>query len=174
MAKRFRFNLEAVLRYREITEDRRKREYMEANRAVTEERLRREEMQRERTAMQEEIVRGFEKQEPFQSVVASYNTIGRIENAVSESLRREQRLQAELEEKRKAMVAARMDTRIMESLKERRKEEFLREEDRIEQTVLDELSLQQQGRRKREEAHAAALEAEARARRSLDLREDES
>ncbi len=162
MARRFRFNLEAVLRYREITEDRRKREFMDATRQVNEERLRREDMGRERTAMQEDIVRGFEKQEPFQTVVASYNTIGRLESAMAESLRREEKLRVELENKRKAMVAARMDTRMMESLKERRREEFLREEDRLEQNLLDELSLQQQGRRKREEAHAAALEAEKR------------
>lgn len=162
MAKRFRFNLEAVLRYREITEDRRKREYMEANRAVTEERLRREEMQRERTAMQEEIVRGFEKQEPFQSVVANYNTVGRLENEVAASRRREQQLQGELEIRRKAMVAASMDKKVMESLKERRKEEFIKEEDRMEQITLDDLSIQQQSRRRREEAHAAALEEEKR------------
>ncbi len=135
---------------------------MEANRQITEERLRREEMQRERTAMQEDIVRGFENQEPFQSVVASYNTIGRIENAVAESFQRERKMQEELEKRRQAMVAARMETRIMESLKERRHEEFLREEDRVEQLAIDELSVQQQGRRKREEAHAAALEAERR------------
>jgi flagellar FliJ protein len=164
MARRFRFNLQSVLRFREITEDRKKREYMEANREITEERLKREEMQRERTAMQEEIVRGFEKQEPFQSVVANYNTIGRIENAVSESHERERKMQVELEKKRLAMVAASKDKRIMENLRDRRKEEFIREEDRIEQTILDELSIQQQGRRKREEAHAAALAAEKRAR----------
>jgi hypothetical protein len=62
------------------------------------------------------------------------------------------------------MVAAGMDRKVMESLRDRRKEEFIREEDRIEQNLLDELSIQQQGRRKREEAHAAALEAEKRER----------
>ncbi len=164
MARRFRFNLEAVLRYREIIEDKRKREFMDATRQVNEERLRREDMGRERTAMQEDIVRGFEEHGPFQTVVASYNTIGRLESAMAESLRREEKLRLELENRRKAMVAARMDTRMMESLKERRREEFLQEEDRLEQNLLDELSLQQQGRRKREEAHAAALEAEKRKR----------
>ena len=164
MARRFRFNLEAVLRYREIIEDKRKREFMDATRQANEERLRREDMGRERTAMQEDIVRGFEEHEPFQTVVASYNTIGRLESAMAESLRREEKLRLELENRRKAMVAARMDTRMMESLKERRREEFLQEEDRLEQNLLDELSLQQQGRRKREEAHAAALEAEKRKR----------
>ena len=168
MARRFRFNLQAVLRYREIIEDQRKRDYMELNRQINEEKLRREDMQRERNAMQDEIVRGFENHEPFHAVVANYHTIGRIETAVSESLRREQQLQAELEKKRKAMVEARMDTRIMESLRDRRKEEFIREEDRLEQNILDELSIQQQGRRKREEAFAADLEAEKRARRALE------
>ena len=151
MARRFRFNLQPVLRYREIIEDQRKREFAEMNRRINEERLRREEMQRERTAMQEEIVRGFENREPFQTVVASYNMVGRLENEVAESFRREQQLQAELEKRRQAMIAAGVDKKIMESLKERRREEFVREEDRLEQNLLDELSVQQQGRRRREE-----------------------
>ena len=151
MARRFRFNLQPVLRYREIIEDQRKREFAEMTRRINEERLRREEMQRERTAMQEEIVRGFENREPFQSVVANYNTVGRLENAVAESLRLEQQMKAELEKRRQAMVAASMDKKIMESLKERRQEEFVREEDRLEQNILDDLSVQQQGRRRREE-----------------------
>jgi flagellar FliJ protein len=172
MARRFRFNLDPVLRYREIIEDQRKREFAEMNRRLNEEKLRREEMQRERTAMQEEIVRGFENREPFQTVVASYNMVGRMDNEVAESRRREQQLQLELEKRRQAMVAARMDTRIMESLKERRKEEFVREEDRLEQNLLDELSIQQQGRRRREEAFAAELEAEKRERSAPDGAEE--
>ena len=163
MARRFRFNLETVLRYREMQEDQRKREYLEVNRQLNEERLRREDLQRDRGAMQDEIVRGFTEHDPFQSVVSNYNQVGRLENAIGESLRREQQLRAELERRRVAMVEARMDTRMMESLKERRREEFNREQEKAEQSLLDELSIQAQGRRVREAKFEAELAEEKRA-----------
>ncbi len=36
---------------------------------------------------------------------------------------------------------------MMEILKDRRKEEFVREQDKVEQTLLDELSIQDRGRK---------------------------
>ncbi len=151
MARRFRFNLEAVLRYREIMEDQKRRDFAEANRLVDEERLRREDILRERSGMQDEIVKSFQEQAPFQSVVASYHMVGRLEQAAAESLRRQQALEAERERRRALLVEARQETRMMETLKERRKEEFVREQEKIEQTLLDELSIQAKARREREE-----------------------
>lgn len=151
MAKRFRFNLEAVLRYREIMEDQRRREFADANRLVEEERMRREEIQRERGELQDEIVHSFAEQAPFQSIVTSYHMVGRLEMAASESVKRQNILEAEREKRRQALVTARQQTQIMESLKERRREEFVREQDKIEQTLLDELSIQARDRRIREE-----------------------
>lgn len=163
MARRFRFNLEAVLRYREVIEDQKKRDYLDINRQLNEERLKRDELQQDRSAMQDEIVRGFAEQDSFQSIVSNYNQAGRLENAIGDSLRREQQLRAELERRRVAMVQARMDTRMMETLKERRREEFVREQDRVEQALLDELSIQAQGRRVREAKQEADLAEEKRA-----------
>ena len=150
MARRFRFNLEAVLRYREIMEDQRRRDFAEANRLAEEERLRREDMQRERSGLQDEIVHSFEDRAPFQSVVSSYHMVGRLEQAAAESLRRQAALDAEKERRRQALVAARQATRMMETLKDRRRDEFRREEDKREQSLLDELSIQARGRLTRE------------------------
>ena len=154
MARRFRFNLEAVLRHRERLEEDRRREFAEVNRLVEEERLRREEMQRERGELQDEIVKSFEEQAPFQSVVMSYHMVGRLEQAATESLKRQNILNAELEKRRQALVTARQETHMLETLKERRQEEFQREQDRLEQALLDELSIQARGRRLREEKAA--------------------
>lgn len=150
MARRFRFNLEAVLRYREIMEDKTRREFAEANRRVEEERLRREEIGRERLEMQEEIVRSLEDQAPFQSIVATYHLVAHLDAAAGESAKRQQALEIEREKHRQALIVARQETSMMETLKERRREEFRREQDKAEQTLLDELSIQAQGRRRRE------------------------
>lgn len=161
MARRFRFNLDPVLRLRKREVDERRREFAEVNRMLQEERQRREDIHHERIGMQEEIVRSFEEQAPFQSIVATYNLIGSLENEITESMRREAALEQELEKRRIAMIEANKQARILEILKERRRTEFLREEERQEQAVLDELSIQAQGRRKREE-RLAQEEEEAR------------
>lgn len=162
MARRFQFNLDAVLRYRDIMADERRREFLEAKKLVDEERLRREEMGRERSAMQDEIVKAFEERAPMSSVMASYRMVGKLEAAMQDSLRREKQLEAEVERRRKIMIAANQDKQVMESLKERRREEFVREQDKMEQAFLDELSIQAQGRRRRD----AKAEAEASAERA--------
>lgn len=149
MAKRFRFNLEAVLRYREIQEDEAKREYLEIKRQIEQERVRREEMNAQRGEMQDEIVRSFEEHAPIQSVTTAYNMIGRIDSAVAESLQRQRQLEAQAEQKRQAMIVASQKKQVMETLKDRRREEFVHEQDMIEQAFLDEMSIQAQGRRVR-------------------------
>lgn len=150
MARRFRFNLEAVLRYRQIMEDQKRRDFAEANRLVEEERLKREDILRERSEMQDDIVRSFADQAPFQSIVSSYHMVGRLDNAARESSDRQRQLEAEKERRRQLLVAARQNTMMMETLKEQRREEFAREQDKADQAVLDELSIQARGRRERE------------------------
>lgn len=158
MAKRFRFNLEPVLRYRQIMEDQKRREFAEANRLVEEERLRREEILHERSEMQDEIVRSFREQAPFQSIVSSYHMVGRLEMAAVESLRRQARLEAEREQRRQHLVKARQDSKMMETLKDRRREEFVREQEKIEQNLLDELSIQARARAGTEKRNAGGGE----------------
>ena len=147
MAKRFRFNLEPVLRYRVIMEDQKRREFAEANRAAEEERMRREELSSERSEYQDDIVRLYAEKAPFQSVVASYNMIGKLEGEMTASSQRQVQLDHAREIHRQNLVTARQNTQIMETLKDRRKEEFTREQDRVEQSLLDELSIQAQARR---------------------------
>lgn len=173
MAKRFRFNLEAVLRYREIKEDERRREFLEVQRLMDEEKVRQQEMNSQRNQLQDEIVTAFEKQAPIQAVMTSYTMIGRLEGAMAESVKRQQQLEAELEKRRQAMIAARQETRMMETLKERRQEEYIKELDRVEQAFMDELSIQSQGRRLREARAQAEAEELRQALRQRDALEAE-
>ena len=158
MARRFRFNLEAVLRYREIMEDQKRRDFAEANRLVEEEKMRREDIQRERSEMQDDIVRSFQEQSPFQSVITSYHMVGRLEHAAMESLNRQRQFEAERERRRQALVEARQESRMMEILKERRREEFVQEQEKVEQNLLDELSIQARGRKERERRNESGEE----------------
>lgn len=172
MARRFRFNLEAVLRYRVIMADERRREFLEAKKLVDEEIQRREEMKRERGQMQDEIVRAFEERAPMQTVMASYHMVGKLENAMADSLRRQQQLEVEVERRRQAMITANQEKQVMESLKERRREEYVKEQDRLEQAFLDELSIQSRARRRREETAETDLEEEMREERLAEGRDD--
>ena len=147
MARRFRFNLEPVLRYREIMEDQRRREFAEANRRAEEERLRREELASERSGIQDDIVRLYAEKAPFQSVVASYHMVGWLEGEMIESMNRQRQLDQVREQRRQLLVTARQNTQIMETLKERRREEFNYEQDKAEQSILDELAIQARARR---------------------------
>lgn len=170
MAKRFRFNLDAVLRYREILEDEAKREYLELRRMIEQERLRREEMEHQRSDMQDEIVRSFEERAPIQAVTTAYHMIGRIDTAVAESRVRQQQLEQRAEQKRLAMIEASKKKKVMETLKEHRREEYMQELDRVEQAFLDEMAIQASGRRVRAlraEEEERAAEAEEAARRLL-------
>lgn len=150
MARRFRFNLESVLRYREIMEDQKRREFAEANRLSEEERVRREAMGEERSELQDEIVRLYEEQAPFKSIVDSYAMVGKLDQLMSDSANRQRQLDAIKEQRRQLLVKARQDTQMMETLKERRREEFVREQDKLEQALLDELSIQARARREME------------------------
>ncbi len=122
---------------------------------LEEERVRRQEIIQERSEMQDEIIRSFEGQAPFQSVVSSYHMVAYLEGAINESHRRELTLEQQRELRRLALVEARQETRTMEILKENRKEEFVKEQEKIDQTLLDELSIQARARRIREsQAHS--------------------
>lgn len=159
MARRFRFNLDPVLRYRQIMEDQKRREFAEANRMLEEERMRRQEIIQERSSIQDDIVQSFEESAPFQSVVSAYHMVARLEHAINDSHQREAVLERQREERRLLLVEARQETRMMEILKENRREEFVREQEKIDQTLLDELSIQARGRREREKKAQAGEEA---------------
>lgn len=158
MAKRFHFNLEVVLRYRQIQEDEAKRVYLDLKRQIEQERVKQEEMDAERGSIQDEIVQAFADHAPIQSITVSYHMIGRLDNAMAESRRRQQQLETMAEQKRLAMIEATQKRKVMETLKDRRREEYNHEQDMIEQALLDEMAIQSQGRRVR--AAKAELEFE--------------
>jgi flagellar FliJ protein len=139
-------------------EDRRRRDFAEANRVAEGERVHREDLRHEREEIQDEIVRLYDEQAPFQAIRDSYHLTNQLEGEVIASLNRQRRLDQEVDERRKNLIQARQETRMLETLKERRREEFVKEQDRLDQTLLDELSIQARGRMLRERRTAGGEE----------------
>lgn len=138
MAKRFRFRLAPVLRYREMIEDDKKRDFAQANRAVEEERMHLEEMERERTATQDAVRDMYGTKGDFHRVVDAFRYINGLEIAMMMSRRKIEALQKIADQKRDVFVGARRDKRALEILKERQEEEAKAEMAREEQQQIDE------------------------------------
>lgn len=150
MAKKFQFKLQSVLRYREMLEDEAKRVFAVANQAVEEQKRQEQFLQTERTALQDDLRKmNSGGQVPFAQMVNTLRYIGGLDTGIAAARHEAERLRAEMEDKRLAFVNFRKDRRALEILKDKRREEYQKEEDRQRQLVLDELSLR--GLRRRDE-----------------------
>jgi len=151
MARRFRFRLQPVLRYREMIETEKKKDFALANRAVEEERLRREALQQDRGATQADVRDLYAGGAPFQQVVEAYRYINTLDLQLVYNAQRLAKLAAVREEKRKLLMIAQRDRKALDLLRERRREDHAYEVARAEQTELDALAVQAKRRRDREE-----------------------
>lgn len=149
MAKRFHFRLAPVLRYREMIEDEKKRDFALANRAVEEERMHLEEMDRDRIATQDAVREMYRAGGDFHRIVDAFRYMNGLEIAMGMSRRKIEGLQKIADQKRDVFVGARRDKRALEILKERQEEEAKAEMAREEQQQIDEqgIRLRQLGSR---------------------------
>lgn len=150
MAKRFRFRLAPVLRYREMIEEEKNRDFAKANRAVEEERMRLEEMERERVATQDAVREMYGKGGDFHRVVDAFRYMNGLEIEMMTTRRKMEALQKIADEKRGVFVGARRDKRALEILKERQEEEAKAEMGREEQQQIDEQGIRLRQRRGRD------------------------
>lgn len=151
MAKKFKFSLQPVLKYREIIESQRKKDFALANRAVDEERMTQERMREERSSTQDDLRDSYNSAQPFSDILELHRYVGVMDMQLVQSGRRMYRLQQALEDKLKKLVTARKDRRALEIIKDKRKEEHAQEEARAEQAELDALAVQAKRRREAEE-----------------------
>ncbi len=142
MARRFRFALEPVLRYREMIANRKKKDFAVANRAVDEEQMHRHALQAERAKTQDEVRRLYAEGEGFEQVVEAYRYINTVDLRLSHSAQKLAQLNAKRDEKRKALVEADRERRALEILRDRRREAHDHDEARAEQQELDTLAIQ--------------------------------
>jgi len=141
VAKRFRFNLQTVLRCREIRETERKKEFGLANRAVEETRMQRESLQADRETVRDDIRGLYADKAGFSRILDAYRYGNAVDLALARNARNLAHLEAVRDEKREVLVAARRDRRAMEMLKEKRRKAHEDEAVREEQSALDELAI---------------------------------
>ena len=160
MAKKFKFRLESVLKYRKIIEDERKREFAEANKAVEEQRGKIRQLEDERHEMVD-VIRGMRSGKTkedvhLSSMVDAMLVVGGIDMGIQSANNEIRRLSKEVEGKRLAFVEAQRDKKAIEILKDKRKEVYLHDLEAENQAQLDELSIRM-ARKRQEEAALEAL-----------------
>ena len=145
MAKKFKFRLESVLKYRKIIEDEKKREFAEANKAVELQRSKIIELEEERVEIIDSIrdMRSGKKEEKIHmsSMVDAMLVVGGIEMGIISANNEVKRLQKDVEGKRLAFVESQKDKKAIEILREKRQKIYFKEVDSERQAQLDELSI---------------------------------
>ena len=134
---RFVFRLQSYLSVKEQLEEQKKNEYGQAMKRLEEERQRKRKLENE---LEDNILRF--KKTLFTSIIPTeisrYNN--RIEILKVWIIEQEERIKAAehyVEEKRLELVEAMKERKALDTVKERNYEEFLKEEQRVEQTVVD-------------------------------------
>lgn len=161
MAKKFQYKLQSVLRYREMLEEDAKRVFAKANQAVEEQKARERALQAERLDLQNDLREMNSSGEvPFSQMVNTLKYIGSLDVGIAGARREAQRLWQEMEGTRLAFLAIRRDRKVLDILKEKRYQEYLKEEDRQRQLTLDELSLRMLHKREEEKRQSEAAREE--------------
>ncbi|MBP5233397.1 MAG: flagellar export protein FliJ [Planctomycetes bacterium] len=151
MAKKFKFRLEAVLKYRQMVEDEQKRNFAAANAAVEEKRRQAEELDQERAAAVEGLRNVRDAGEVnMRALNDSLRYIGNLEMGAMSVRQEEERLRQQMEGIRQQFVAARRDKRAVEVLKEKRRAAYDFALGQEFQAQLDEISLRALLKRRRE------------------------
>ena len=152
MAKKFKFRLEAVLKYRQMVEDEQKRAFATANAAVEEKRRQAEELDRERAETLEGLrdITG-EGAINMRTLNDTLRFVGSLEAGAMNVRQEEERLRQQMENVRQQFVAARRDKRAVEVLKEKRRAAYDFATGQEFQAQLDEVALRALLKRRREE-----------------------
>ena len=151
MAKKFKFRLDAVLKYRQMIEDEQKRNFAAANAAVEEKRRQAEELDHERAQAVEGLRNVRDAGEVnMRALNDALRYIGNLEMGAMSVRQEEERLRQQMESIRQQFVAARRDKRAVEVLKEKRRAAYDFALGQEFQAQLDEISLRALLKRKRE------------------------
>ncbi len=139
---RFKFRLEKVLEVR-----RRKEEEKEKELASLKKELRREEefleKLRKETSLIAERIGAFQKVDDeslnLEELRREYDYLEVLRNKITRHLNTVEKLMIKIEEKRKELIEASKERKIMEKLKDKQYRKFRSEEERKERKVLDEI-----------------------------------
>jgi len=141
MARRFVFRFETMLRLRRQREDERKRVVAERLRQIARVEDRLASLHRQ-LRQEAEAIRAAQQpgRMDMQMAVRHRGWIGHLHRAVLEAQGQLRGLEARLAQERAALAEAARLRRVLEKLKERRREQFMQEQERIETRAADDLN----------------------------------
>ncbi len=148
MAKKFDFRLASVLKYREMLEKEKLKEFAQANKLVEEQKAAILKMDGMRRESMDEVAQMYENHENFRKIVETHRYMNTLELGMSRRTVQMIKYKEQADKKRTVLVKARKDKRVLELLEERQKEAFDHEQAVAEQNELDELAVQAWRRRK--------------------------
>ncbi|MHC4870231.1 MAG: flagellar export protein FliJ [Planctomycetota bacterium] len=154
MAKRFKFNLDTVLKIRENTEKDKLLDFSKAQSAVIEKQNQIERMDESRRENQDMIAKLYKDKANVHDIVDYYRYINNLESQKFYTVKQLQVSEFEMEQKRAVYLEARKKRRALDLLKEKRFDEHIKAENHDEARQLDDLVIQR--------------------KRSGDVKEDES
>ena len=153
MAKKFNFRLQPLLRLREFEEDKKKKAFAEANRALAEEVERREQLANERKQMIENVREAYSTGAPFEQVLDHYKSMNQVEYTLRKGMPLLKQLEHEVERTRAELMEAKREKKVIEIVKEKRKNEYMQQLDKEEQQQIDEISMNLAKKRKGEDGN---------------------
>jgi len=151
MAKKFNFRLASVLKYRQIIEQDKLKDFAQANRRVEEQRVEIQKMDGMRHEAMDDVRQMYQEGNEFQQIVDVYRYMNTLELGMSRRAVQMYKFQEVADQKREYLVKARKDRRALEMLEERQHEVHDHEQAVVEQNELDELAVQAWRRRKEQD-----------------------
>lgn len=140
--KKFSFSLQFLLDYRKRREDLIKKEYARMIAKEEEERQILAKLQEELLCCQKWLEKEKEK-ESISAPTASlyYSYIGKLIDQIRERTRKVKKISREREKAHKDFLRAAQDRKIVERIKEKKLEQFLEHERKMEQEIIDESAI---------------------------------
>ena len=140
----FRFNLEQILKYRDGLEDQAQEKL-----AKKKQELKKADGRLQNLRTEQENMRGVCRQQVSQkqsidvvSLSYTYQYINRLGERIEDQAKEKSKCQAKVNRQREEVKKCWQEKRVMEILKDKMYNQYLEEEKKVEQSVLDELSLQ--------------------------------
>lgn len=137
---KFRFGLEKVLQHRKTVEDLAQRDFQEAFAILQEEIQTLEKMQAQRSLafVQRHEVETKSLTSPGPLVQVQDYLVGQ-DLRIERQKKKIQEIEKQVEERREVLRQKALETKIMKGLKERKHEDFVREQKKVEQKLLDDM-----------------------------------
>lgn len=142
MAKRFKFNLDTVLKIRENTEKDKLLEFSKAQSSVIDIQKKIERMDKARHENQDMIAKLYKDKADVHYITDYYRYINNLESRKYNAVKELQLNEFEMEKRRSVYLEARKNRRALDLLKDKRLAEHIKAEDHEEAIQLDDLAIQ--------------------------------